>query len=130
MEDIIAGFYRDCIRLNHSIASTFFIIDVAESLKLSGVLSQQLYVAFQLAAEACMIHDMTENGKWTHLDTNDKENDHFIDCRDHENIPLAMLLILSDELSIWSRPMLGKPQVRDRIPGITQFYHNERAAAD
>lgn len=104
--DLIAGFYRDCIRLNHSVASTFFIIDVAESLKQSGALSEQLYIAFQLAAEACMIHDMTENSKWVHLDTSNKSNDHFIDCGDHERIPLAMLLILADELSVWNRPSL------------------------
>jgi hypothetical protein len=113
--DVIAGFYRDCIRLNHSVASAFFIIDVAESLKQSGALSQQLYVAFQLAAEACMIHDMTEDNKWVHLDKNDKDNDHFIDCGDHESIPLAMLLILADELSVWNRPRLQtEPRLRTK----------------
>lgn len=110
-QDVIAGFYRDCIRLNHSVASTFFIIDVAESLNQSGALSEQLYVAFQLAAEASMIHDMTQNSKWVHLDSSNKSNDHFIDCGDHESIPLAMLLILADELSVWNRPRL---QTKDK----------------
>jgi hypothetical protein len=99
------------------VASAFFIIDVAESLKQSGALSEQLYIAFQLAAEACMIHDMTENSKWVHLDTSNKGNDHFIDCGDHESIPLAMLLILADELSVWNRPRLEtKPrsQTKDK----------------
>ena len=53
-----------------------------------------------------MIHDMTENSKWVHLDTSNKGNDHFINCNDHERIPLAMLLILADELSVWNRPRL------------------------
>ena len=104
--EVIAGFYRDCLPLNHSVASAFFVVDLAENLWRSEALSRQLYVALQLAAEACMIHDMTENDKWVHFAAKNKDNEHFIDCSDHNSIPLAMLLILSDELSVWNRPRL------------------------
>ena len=113
--EVIAGFYRDCLPLNHSVASAFFSVDLAESLWRSEALSEQLYVALQLAAEACMIHDMTGNDKWVHFvaknkgNGKDKDNDnnkYFIDCSDHNSIPLAMLLILSDELSVWDRHRL------------------------
>ena len=105
-DEVIAGFYRDCLPLNHSVASAFFVVDLAENLWRSEVLSQQLYVALQLAAEACMIHDMTEDDKWVHFAAKNKDDEHFIDCSDHNSIPLAMLLILSDELSVWNRPRL------------------------
>lgn len=112
--EVIAGFYRDCLPLNHSVASAFFVVDLAESLWRSEALSEQLYVALQLAAEACMIHDMTGNDRWVHFvaknkgngKDKDNHNKHFIDCSDHNSIPLAMLLILSDELSVWNRPRL------------------------
>lgn len=103
-DNIIAGFFRDCLPLNHSIASSFFVIDVAEKLLNSRALTQKLYVAFQLAAEACMIHDMTKINAWAHL--REKKNGHFIDCNEHRSIPLAMLLVLADELSVWNRPTL------------------------
>ena len=105
-DEVIAGFYRDCLPLNHSVASAFFVVDLAENLWRSEALSRQLYVAFQLAAEACMIHDMTENDNWVHFAAKNKDDEHFIDCSDHNSIPLAMLLILSDELSVWNRPRL------------------------
>lgn len=104
--EVVAGFYRDCLPLNHSVASAFFVVDLAESLWRSEALSEQLYVALHLAAEACMIHDMTENDKWVHFAAKNNNNEHFIDCSDHNSIPLAMLLILSDELSVWNRPRL------------------------
>ncbi|MCK4604047.1 MAG: hypothetical protein KAU41_05025, partial [Deltaproteobacteria bacterium] len=104
--EVIAGFYRDCLPLNHSVASAFFVVDLAENLWRSEALSRQLYVALQLAAEACMIHDMTENSKWVHFAAKNKDNEHFIDSSDHKSIPLAMLLILADELSVWNRPRL------------------------
>ena len=53
-----------------------------------------------------MIHDMTEDDKWVHFAAKNKDDKHFIDCSDHNSIPLAMLLILSDELSVWNRPRL------------------------
>jgi hypothetical protein len=53
-----------------------------------------------------MIHDMTKNSKWVHFAAKNKDNEHFIDCSDHKSIPLAMLIILADELSVWNRPRL------------------------
>ncbi len=102
---VVAGCFRDCLPLNHSIASTFFVLDVAESLKKSRALSPELYIAFQLAAEACMIHDMTAPKNWAHLEEK-PESGHFLDCDSHQDVPLAMLLILADELAIWNRPTL------------------------
>jgi hypothetical protein len=134
-DNIIAGFYRDCLPLNHSLASTFFVIDIAEKLRNSKALTQELYVAFQLAAEACMIHDMTKDGTWAHL--RKKKNEHFLECNDHKKIPLAMLLILADELSIWDRPILkmkekGKNSIlhcldKSKVPKSIEIKITERA---
>ena len=133
-DNIIAGFFRDCLPLNHSIASSFFVIDVAEKLLNSRALTQKLYVAFQLAAEACMIHDMTKINAWAHL--REKKNGHFIDCNEHRSIPLAMLLVLADELSVWNRPTLkmvmndenGVTHSLDRsnVPSKMKIYVSER----
>ena len=123
--EVIAGFYRDCLPLNHSVASAFFVVDLAENLWRSEALSQQLYVALQLAAEACMIHDMTENSKWVHFAAKNKDNEHFIDSSDHKSIPLAMLLILADELSAWNRSRLEtKPwlQTKDKETDAVLYF--------
>ncbi len=102
----IAGFFHDCLPLNHSIASMFFVLDLAEKLRSSSALSEKLYVAFQLAAEACMIHDMTRVKNWLYLRPN-SENSHFIGCNNCKDVPLALLLIFSDELAVWNRPTLA-----------------------
>ena len=67
--EVVAGFYRDNLRLNHSVASSLFIVDLAENLLKVGALSQELYIAFQLAAEASMLHDMTDtdNDNWLYF---------------------------------------------------------------
>ena len=101
----ISGFFRDCLPLNHSIASCFFILDIAEKLRKARALKSSLYIAFQLAAEAAMIHDMTDNKRWMHL-YQEKNACHFLDQKTQESVPLAMLLILADELSIWNRPRI------------------------
>ena len=62
----------------------------------------EMYVAFQLAAEACMIHDMIDENSWLHLRKN-AQHGHFLCCDNHRDVPLAMLLVLADELSIWDR---------------------------
>ena len=92
--------------LNHSVASTFFIIDLCEKLYELEAISRPLYVAFQLAAEICMIHDMTGNDHWMHLDPKYKggsEYFHFIDTELQKQIPLSMFFMLSDELAVWNR---------------------------
>ena len=98
---LISGFFRDCLPLNHSIASTFTILDIAERLWDSGALNEKLYVSFQLAAEAIMIHDMTERKNWMHLDY--KKKKHFLDNQSYKSIPIAILLILADVLAVWNR---------------------------
>lgn len=98
---IISGFFRDCLPLNHSIASTFTILEIAEKFWEAGALNKKLYIAFQLAAEAIMIHDMTCKKNWLHL--GDGNEDHFLNTQSYKSIPLAILLILTDELSVWKR---------------------------
>lgn len=100
----IAGFFHDCLPLNHSIASMFFVLDVAEKLRTSRALPEKLHVAFQLAAEACMIHDMTDDDNWLYLTKT--SNGHFINHENCKEVPLALLLIFSDELAVWNRPRL------------------------
>jgi len=109
----VAGFFYDNRLLNHSVASTFFIVDLCEKLYELEAISGPLYVAFQLAAEICMIHDMTGNGNdmtkdsnWMYFDPIYKDGPdyfHFIDSKTQKQIPLSMLFILSDELAIWNR---------------------------
>ena len=89
----------------------FYILDIAHSLKSSGALSDELYAAFQIAAEACMIHDMTGEGNWLHFQMNG--NNHFIECGNHNETPLAILLIFADELAIWKRA-LSEAEAREQ----------------
>jgi len=56
-ENIPCGFIRDCLPLNHSAASALMVLDIAEDLFRSQIITQELYVAFQIAAEACLLHD-------------------------------------------------------------------------
>ena len=111
----VVGFFRDCLPLNHSAASTLFILDIAEWLWDSGALSQELYVAFQIAAEACLIHDMTGKDSWMHLSPDRIGHEHFLHSDDHEKVPLAYLLILADELSLWGRYSLISQAKNNKI---------------
>ena len=103
-DNVVTGFFHDSLPLNHSTSSSLFVLDVTEKLFKARALSEKLYVAFQLAAEAVMIHDMTGDNSWVHLKT--KNNMHFLNCNEHKSVPLAMLLILADELSVWNRATL------------------------
>lgn len=98
---VISGFYRDCLTLNHSIPSAFVLMQLSEKLLNSGAVNQMMYVAFQIAAEACMLHDMTKMRNWAHISAS--EGDHFFHCNSHKETPLAILLILADELAVWNR---------------------------
>jgi hypothetical protein len=98
---LISGFFRDCLPLNHSIASTFTIMNIVKNLWDVGALNDKLYLAFQLAAEAIMIHDMTCRHNWMHLNFGKK--DHFLDSQSYKEIPISVLLILADELAVWNR---------------------------
>jgi len=100
-DSVVLGFLHDCLPLNHSVASAFFIIDMAERLRMAKAINDKLYIAFHLAAEAAMIHDMTGQGRWAHLLS--RKSAHFLDADCHNNVPLAMLLIFADELSAWNR---------------------------
>lgn len=94
---LTAGFFRDCLPLNHSIASSFFISHIAEDLLKSRSISEKLYVAFNIAAEAAMLHDMTKEERCLHL------KHKFLNADSDKTVPMAILLILSDEISAWGR---------------------------
>jgi hypothetical protein len=98
---LISGFFRDCLPLNHSIASMFTILDIAEKFREVCALNDELYIAFQIAAEAIMLHDMTGKKNWLHLAPG--KNDHFLNSESYKESPLAVLLIYADELSVWER---------------------------
>jgi hypothetical protein len=102
---IISGFYRDCLSLSHSVASALFIIDLAEQLFSRGALKPELYLAFQIAAEAVVFHDMKKEGTWLHLQATD--NGHFLCCERHKDAPLAPIVSLADELAGWGRARLN-----------------------
>ena len=108
---VVSSFFQDTLQLNHSTASALFVLRLCETLSEVGAITQELYVAFQLAAEACMIHDMTGNTNWAHLCPAHDGSNHFLDADCFEDSPLAALLILSDELSAWNRPRLLYEQV-------------------
>jgi hypothetical protein len=76
-------------------------MNIAENLWDVGALNHKLYIAFQLAAEAIMIHDMTCRHNWMHLNFGNKG--HFLDSQSYESIPIAVLLIFADELAVWNR---------------------------
>lgn len=98
---LVSGFFRDCLPLNHSIASTFTILEIAEKFWEAGALNKKLYIAFQLAAEAIMIHDMTCKENWLHLGFDN--GNHFLNNKSYKATPLGILLVLADELSVWNR---------------------------
>ncbi len=120
-DNVVAGFFYDCLPLNHSIASTFFLLSIAENLWDARALSQNLYIAFHLAAEAAMIHDLVRKDNSAHLATNSPQHkyakntglNHFLNVESHNSIPLSILLILSDELAVWNRPRI-KPVVAEK----------------
>jgi hypothetical protein len=105
-DNLIFGFIRDCLPLNHSVASSLIILDIAEDLYQRQIILPSLYIAFQLAAETCLIHDLTNSKNYLHLKNSSIDHEHFLDCNCCNEIPMAILLILADELSMWSRPLI------------------------
>lgn len=111
-EDVVlTGFFRDCLCLNHSVASAIFIVDLSEQLRKRNAISDELYIAFHLASEAAMLHDMTKRGNWIHLYQKSEES--FLCCKDQREIPLLALLSFADEVEIGSRPRMQRI-VKDR----------------
>lgn len=121
-ENLILGFFRDCLPLNHSVASALAVLDIAENLYGSHIITPELYVAFQIAAEACCFHDMTKSKQYLHL-MNAENHNHFLDCKSHIKSPVAVLLILADELSMWSRPKIEYKSSIDDTERITKLHH-------
>lgn len=116
---LVSGFFRDCLPLNHSIASTFTILEIAEKFREAGALNKKLYIAFHLAAEAIMTHDMTCKKNWLHLGV-ESEN-HFLNNQSYKSIPIGTLLILADELSVWNRFRIIPKHSENQREVITQM---------
>jgi hypothetical protein len=105
-EVILSGFIRDNIVLNHSVASTMFLEDLAGNLYDRRAISDELYAAFHLAAEAAMLHDMTEDHKWLHFSTGSRGQ--FLDRKKQREVPIAALLCFADNLELRGRPRFEK----------------------
>jgi hypothetical protein len=105
-EVILSGFFRDNLGLNHSVASGLFLVDLAGSLYDRHAISDELYVAFHLAAEAAMLHDMTSNDKCLHFSTPSRRT--FLDCNKQKEVPIATLLCLADNIELGRRPRFLK----------------------
>ncbi len=105
-EGALIGFFRDCLPLNHSVASSLLVLDIAENLYRSGGIHPELYLAFQIAAESCLLHDLTQSQNYLHLRSKIKNSKHFLDSDCQQEVPAGILLILADELSIWRRPFV------------------------
>lgn len=117
--NLVLGFFRDCLPINHSIASTLFVLDMAEKVTGARAISPELYTAFHLAAETIMIHDMIDKERWLHLIPHNidkgqekkkgKDEDelfHFITPENQKQFPMAISMVLFDQLSRWKSPTL------------------------
>jgi len=114
--NIVFGFFRDCLPINHSIASTLFILELVEKVTGARAISPELFTAFHLAAETIMIHDMIDKKRWLHLsppdineehkETNKQKSCHFITSENQKQIPMAISMVLFDQLSRWKSPSL------------------------
>jgi len=117
-ENILLGFIRDCLPLNHSVASSLVVLDIAEDLYRSQAIIPELYLAFQIAAESCLLHDLTNHERYLHLG-NRSNSKHLLDFNCHKKVPAAILLIFADELSIWGRPLIRfEPHNDDEVKTI------------
>lgn len=124
-DNLLFGFIRDCLPLNHSVASSLIILDIAEYLYHGKIIFLELYIAFQLAAEACLVHDLTDPGKYLHLKNSSINHKHFLDCNCCNEIPMTILLILADELSVWSRPHIEYKLDNDDIDKVSININNQ-----
>lgn len=127
-ENILLGFIHDCLPLNHSIASSLVVLDIAEDLYRSQAIIPELYLAFQIAAESCLLHDLTKSERYLYLD-NRYNSKHFLDFSCHEKVPAAILLIFADELSIWDRPLI-RFDLHNKDEVKTIIHHKWREGQD
>lgn len=116
-EDVVFGFFRDCLPINHSIPSALFVLDLADKVTGARAISPKLYTAFHLAAEAIMIHDMIDKERWLHLtpQRHAENRCHFINIDNHDQFPIAISMILFDQLSRWNSPKLQPISELDRV---------------
>lgn len=97
-----SGLVRNLLTLNHGMPSTLFILSLAERLWAARALNPHLQIAFEIAAEAVMLHDMTNDKRWSGLHRD------FLTAQTHEEAPVAVLLMLCDELTVWNRPQVHR----------------------
>ncbi len=97
-----SGLVRNLLTLNHGMSSALFILSLSERLRAARASNPHLQIAFEIAAEAVMLHDMTKDKRWSGLHRN------FLAARTHEEAPVAVLLMLCDELTVWNRPLVER----------------------
>ncbi|MHB8139002.1 MAG: hypothetical protein ACYDGO_11550 [Smithellaceae bacterium] len=136
-DNVVLGFLRDCLPINHSVASAFFMIELAEKITAARAISPELYTAFHLAAEASMIHDMVDEDRWLYLTPhslesekggkNQKKSWHFINSENQKQIPMAISMIMFDQLSRWNSPkLIAKPDINN----VNYTWDNEDTYSD
>lgn len=103
-EVILSSFFRDNLGINHSVASAMFLVDLADKLYARHAISDELYVAFHLAAEAAMLHDMARDDKSLHFSTS--KCGQFLHCEKQKEVPIATLLFFADNLELGKRPRI------------------------
>jgi len=102
----LSGFFRDNLGINHGVASAMFLMDIADNLYNQHSIGDDLYIAFHLAAEAAMLHDMTNKNKWLHFSTGTCTE--FLDCMKQEDVPIATLLCFADNIELGRRSRIKK----------------------
>jgi hypothetical protein len=105
-EVILSGFFRDNLGINHSVASGVFLVDLAGNLYDHHAIGDELYVAFHLAAEAAMLHDMRGNDKRLHLSSG--ACGELLDFKRQREVPISTLLCFADNLELGNRPRFRK----------------------
>lgn len=126
-----SGFVRDVLPLNHSMASCLFILAIRDRLNEARALTDPLRLAFEIAAEAAMIHDMCRAERWVgmtphHSATEPITNPAFLHSNSYQETPVAVLLIMADELAIWQRPQLKEPPRNESSRQVTYRFDNAR----
>lgn len=108
------GFVRDTLELNHSTASSLLVLHLCDLLRESRTMLPHFQIALEIAAEAVLIHDMKHPDGWCGLrsqrtvtaDPADPD-DHFLHRHSCEEVPVAVLLMLCDELDVLDRPRMA-----------------------
>ncbi len=104
------------LSLNHSMAGALNMLCLLQDIiDYWPDVDPRLILVFELAAEAIFLHDLTgkDNHKLPHLEFA------------FDKTPLAIILILSDELQCWGRPMIRHRRGKDEHEIISRFEPKE-----